>query len=215
MAFQQWGDVARRQRKARFWSLTESFGDSPIRILDLGGIGAYWRYHNRTMHPNIRVTVLNLEPHPATCENIEIVVGDLLNFESWNRIPIDVIFSNSLLEHLGFWNNQERLALEIQKTGVPYFVQTPNRWFPIEPHFMFLGFHFLPRRLQLWLIQHYQLGYMPRIPDRGDASREVAQIRLLSPVEMKKLFPKATLWREKVFGLTKSFVAIGGDHWSK
>ena len=57
----------------------------------------------------------------------------------------DVVFSNSVIEHLGDPRKHEQYAREIARVGVRYFVQTPNRWFPIEPHLLTPLVHFLPR----------------------------------------------------------------------
>lgn len=85
-----------------------------------------------------------------------------------------------------------------------------NAYFPIEPHFLFPYFQFLPVRVRVFLVRHFSLGWVDRTPDREAAGALVRSVRLLSASEMKKLFPQSTLYREKVLGLTKSFVAYGG-----
>jgi Methyltransferase domain len=51
-----------------------------------------------------------------------------------------------------------------------YFVQTPNRYFPIEPHFLFSGFQFLPLPVKRWLLMLFSLGSAH--DDLEPASRE-------------------------------------------
>jgi hypothetical protein len=54
-------------------------------------------------------------------------------------------------------------------------------------------------------------GWHPRTREYEKAREQVAGIRLLSGREMRMLFPRATLYRERLFGLTKSYVAHGAS----
>jgi Methyltransferase domain len=202
--------AARRRRMAVFWSLVETLGHQPIHIVDLGGVGAFWTQHGLEWHPYVHVTVINLEPHPPLCSQVEAIVGDARELDPWADQSVDVVFSNSLVEHLGGWPEQLAFARNVRRVARNYFVQTPNRAFPLEPHFMFPGFQFLPREIRSWLVQHFALGWMPRRPNRDAALRIVDEIRLLKAAEFRALFPDALIWPEQILCLTKSFVAIGG-----
>lgn len=48
----------------------------------------------------------------------------------------DAVFSNSVIEHVGDYEAQRQMANEIMRVGKRYFVQTPNFYFPIEPHIL-------------------------------------------------------------------------------
>jgi hypothetical protein len=117
------------------------------------------------------------------------------------------VFSNSTIEHVGDFADQRRMAMEVRRIGRQYYVQTPNRHFPIEPHFMFPGFQFLPIWIRIWLLQHFTLGTHNKVPNRYDAEREVRSIRLMTRREVEALFPDATIFEERYYGLVKSFVA--------
>jgi SAM-dependent methyltransferase len=108
----------------------------------------------------------------------------------------EIAYSNSLVEHLDPTDRQ-RFADEIRRVAVRYWIQSPNRYFPIEPHVLLPGFQFLPEsaRRRLW-----GLG-MPRTP--------YEQIELLSAAELHRLFPDALILRERFAGLTKSLIAAG------
>ena len=43
----------------------------------------------------------------------------------------DMAFSNSVIEHVP---DHEAFSRELARVGRSYYVQTPNKWFPIEPH---------------------------------------------------------------------------------
>jgi hypothetical protein len=109
------------------------------------------------------------------------------------------VFSSSTIEHVPK-ELQETFASEIWRVGRRYFVQTPNRYFPIEPHYQFPLFQFLPHRVQRVLNRRFTLGWQPK------GSWE--EINLLSSRQLKRLFPDAEIHRERVLGLTKSLMAV-------
>lgn len=115
----------------------------------------------------------------------------------------DFVFSNSVIEHVGNHQDQLRMAREVCRVGKRYFIQTPNRYFPLEPHFLPLG-------IRVWLMQNFNLGWFPKTPDRQQAREIVDGIRLLGKEDFRSLFPNAMIYEEKVLGITKSFVAYGG-----
>jgi len=108
----------------------------------------------------------------------------------------EIAYSNSLLEHVAPADRQ-RVAGEIRRVAGRYFVQTPNRWFPIEPHVLIPFFQFLPRglRRRLWRF--------------GISRSPFEDIRLLTAAELQGLFPEARIVRERFGPLTKSLIAVG------
>jgi hypothetical protein len=184
---------------------------SPDSSADLGGVGAFWAAHGLEEHSQIHVSVLNLEPHPAVLPQVSALVGDARSLAAWSDQSVDVVFSNSLLEHVPDAKDRQHLASEIRRVGRNYFIQTPNHSFPLEPHYLVPGIQFLPEVWRASLVQHVTLGWVSRAPDRDQALHVVRSIRLLTRREMQRLFPGARLWCERFLGLTKSFVAIGGE----
>ena len=98
---------------------------------------------------------------------------------------------------------------EIIRVCKRYFVQTPNYFFPIEPHFLFPFFQFLPFSIRVWLVLHYNLGWFDKAHDISSAHAIVGGITLLKKKELRMLFPNARIVKEKFMGLTKSFMVIG------
>jgi hypothetical protein len=160
---------------------------------------------------DVRITILNLQAPLVTGPSFESVAGDARNLERYADRSFDVVFSNSVIEHLGpAFSDQQRMANEVQRVGQRYFVQTPNRYFPLEPHFLVPGFQFLPVALRTWMVSSFDVGWYKRIPDRTAARSEVQSISLLSKKQLQALFPMASIYEERLFGITKSFVAFGG-----
>jgi len=119
----------------------------------------------------------------------------------------DIVFSNSVIEHLGEFGDMQSMARGIKRVGKRYFVQTPNLYFPIEPHFIFPFFQFIPASIKVYLVRHFDLGWIGRVPDRRLAEKEVKSIKLLSKSQLRALFPDAKFYHERFCGLTKSLVA--------
>ena len=105
---------------------------------------------------------------------------------------------------------QARLAIEARRVGRRLYLQTPNRYFPLEPHFLFPFFALFPINVRAFLLQHFDLGWHPRQPDRRAALREVRSVRLMTGRELRRAFPGARIERERILGLTKSFIVLDG-----
>jgi hypothetical protein len=205
--------MATRLRRHRFRILLDILAGlpKPVSILDIGGTQGYWEMMGLGPTADVHVTILNVYEQAVTLPRFAAVVGDARSMPQYGNRQFDVVFSNSTIEHVGDWQDQREMAREIERVGKYYYVQTPNRMFPVEPHFLFPGFQFLPIAARTWLLQHFDLGWHPRTRDYEKAREQVAGIRLLSGREMRMLFPRATLYRERLFGLTKSYVAHGAS----
>jgi hypothetical protein len=125
----------------------------------------------------------------------------------FDDLAFDVCVSNSVIEHVGTLFDQQAMACEIRRVARSYFVQTPYRHFPIEPHFLVPGWQYLPVAVRCAIFRRFELGWMGRQPDPFLARAEVEQIRLLDARDMRALFPDAVILLERVGFLTKSLVA--------
>lgn len=202
-----------RFRQNRFALFTSLIADipRPLRILDVGGTQVFWELMGFTDQEDIQIVLLNLTPVPVQYENFTSLVGDATDLSLFEDQTFDIVFSNSVIEHVGGFDQQQQMAREVLRVGKRYFVQTPNRYFPIEPHFMFPLFQFFPFPLQLFILR--KLGGYRKIPDKQEATAAIRSIQLLTKQDMVYFFPNATLFKEKLFGLTKSFVVYDG--WDK
>ena len=178
------------------------------RILDVGGVPEYWR----TLPKQPRVTLLNMPRAGAELPAGERwVAGDGRCLPFADR-SFDIVFSNSVIEHVGDAASQEKFAREVARVGRGYWVQTPNRWFPVEQHLLTPFIHWLPKFCQRAIVPHGTVwGALAHVsPDRRRFYLEhyLAGTRLLDSRELQRLFPDARLIRERFFGLTKSLVAM-------
>lgn len=198
----------RKKRFAFFQSLLSRL-EPPVCILDIGGTESYWQVMEFNADDRVFITLLNLNDENITTPNILSFAGDARNIEA-DDASFDVVFSNSVIEHVGTYEDQMKMAQEVRRVGKRYFIQTPNKYFPLEPHFLFPCFQFLPLKIRVWLLQNFDLGWFRKTPDPIKAKEIVSGIRLLDRDEFRTLFSTATIYQEKVFGLTKSFVAYEG-----
>ncbi len=205
MLFRLHRPVARYFRTRRLRRFVADFDvDSTTRVLDLGGLAFYWTFLDKPP----QVTIVNLEPPLDGAGLSRWVVADA------TRLPFrdgafDVVFSNSLIEHIIDDAARKAFAAEVHRVGRRFHVQTPNRWFPVEPHLMTPLIHFLPTGVQQKLVRNFTLwGWVAR-PTAAEAEGFLRLTKLIDRREFKGLFPAATILKEKFLGLTKSFTAVG------
>lgn len=197
----------RRKRFRLFLELVESCPRRRLQILDVGGTEQFWETMGFADSGH-EITILNLTQAATRRENIVSIAGDARGMPQFDDDQFDIVFSNSVIEHLGCWEHQRQMAGEVRRLAKKYFVQTPNYYFPIEPHFLFPGFQFLPLAARIWLVRHRSLGTYQRVVDYRRARELVSEIRLLRKSELKVLFPDAAILHERFLGATKSLIAI-------
>lgn len=183
-----------REARLRLFRETFCFEHGNL-VLDVGaGRGYVWR---RFFTNGDRPRVVAVDYSAIEKEHQEVFAcfvradGCILPFGDG---AFDLVWSNSTIEHVGDAARQAAFARELRRVGRAYFVQVPNRWFPLEPHTLLPLVSFLPYEWSNWIYRNL-LG-------RRD------YLRLLSYAQVQSLFPEATIVREKVFGLTKSLVAF-------
>jgi hypothetical protein len=203
--------LASKMRLKRNLRFREVISDlpRPLRILDVGGTQAVWETIGFAGRGDVFITLLNLEPQRPSYHNIVSVIGDARNMHFFADDEFDVVYSNSVIEHLGKIDDMKRTAREIRRVSNRYFLQTPYRYFPIEPHFTFPLFQFLPISWRVFLVMNLSIGWCGLVvPNRMLAEGIVRSIRLLSKRELRSFFPDANIVSEKFFGMTKSLLAI-------
>lgn len=201
--------LASRYRQKRwefFRELALSVG-RPMRILDVGGSPSVWERIGFANQAGIQITILNTEQHISKYDNMECLLGDGCSMPQYRDREFDIVFSNSVIEHVGGESRAKQMADEVRRVGRNYYLQTPNYYFPLEPHFFFPFFQFLPISVRASLVQHFDLAFFRKRPDRAEAEAEVRQINLLTKRQVKRLFPQARIVEERLLWMTKSIQA--------
>ena len=194
-------------RRQRIRSFLSTLGVTPThRILDVGGTAAIWQ------HAPFRpaVTLCNTDGNhapDAKLHHLPLAVASALSLPFPDQ-SFDIVFSNSTIEHVGSWHQQQEFAREALRVGRAIWIQTPAREFFFEPHLLTPFVHWLPlswqRRSLRWLaLRSWLDGWK-----QAEVDAHLAEIRLLSAAEMQNLFPDCEIRRETWLGRTKSYIAI-------
>ena len=208
-------DLARRRLsdkpRARRWAeVQRRFPDLPsMRVLDLGGTLRMWE--SAPVRPK-HVTIVNLDPrlHEPTSDWYDVRNGDACApEEDVLARDYDLVYSNSLLEHVGGHAKRQQLAAVIRDAAPRHWVQTPYRYFPLEPHWMVPGMQFLPLAARASIARRWPFGPASKNTPADNVVSEVAYVELVSLTEMRSYFPDSHIWIERLAGLPKSLVAIG------
>ena len=204
--------LANHWRKKRFSFFEELLNSlsGPIKLLDLGGTQAFWEMMEFLPNKSLKITLLNLNSEKIQNSKFESLTGDARNLSNIADKSFDIVFSNSVIEHVGDLNDQKNMANEICRVGKKFFIQTPNKHFPLEPHFLFPYFQFFPKVIQIKLLQNFNLGWYKKADSYEQAKLNAESVRLLSKRELLELFPGAQLYQERLGPLVKSYVAYGG-----
>ncbi|MGX1497015.1 SAM-dependent methyltransferase [Roseibium aggregatum] len=213
------GKSARKKRIKYFCELIENVfrEKGSVKILDIGGTVQYWKILDEEFldRNNVQITLLNLPGSQAfdAVGRFDFLTGDATDdiWSQLNQQDYDLIHSNSVIEHVGDWAQMRKFASNIKHFHGGYFVQTPNFWFPVEPHCMTLFFHWLPKPLRVWLVAHFSLGHWDKGAGTDEAVEIVESARLLSKSMFKALFDDALIKQEKFLFLTKSFMGVRLD----
>ncbi|WP_127846054.1 class I SAM-dependent methyltransferase [Psychroflexus aestuariivivens] len=186
-----------------------------IKICDLGGTYRYWLVFpfSDFKEVNFEITLVNVEKAIRSEDenyqklldhsNLKFIseVGNGCDMSHKEDNSFHLTHSNSVIEHVGDWQNIKKFAKECQRIGNYYFVQTPNYWFPIEPHYLLPLVHFFPRPIHTKTLMIFK----KRSFDRATANFE--ESRMLSYKEFKFLYDESELITERFFFLPKSFIA--------
>ena len=180
-----------------------------FKILDIGGDIQYWK-NIGWQHPACKIHLLNLYESKVPENEIQQFsssVGNGLSLE-YKKGEVDLIFSNSVIEHVGSYANQQIFAGEVRRVSDKYIVQTPSIWFPLEPHSLIPLFQFLPHPIRALLIMTFNINYFPKAKTYKAAIIVSHSTLMFTHKRFKQLFPEAEIQVERFLGIPKSYTAI-------
>ena len=195
-------------RPKRMRQFVKIFGvKNSDKIIDVGGGSLNWSYIST--QPNITIGNIDEEDRTEDGFSFKKLDSTELPFED---ASFDIAYSNSVIEHVGDWDDQIKFANEIRRVAKFYYVQTPNRWFFVEPHFVAPFIHYLPRRIYRKLIPFFSVWHWVTHPTPQYVDDRFEEIQLLNESQMMQLFPDALLIKEKFLIFTKSLIAVRTPH---
>jgi len=169
------------------------------RILDVGGTPDLWR---SAAGEGLRVTLLNLPKQIAALtaadrERFDTIAGDACNASDMVS-SFDVVFTNSVLEHVGSARRQALFAATINRAAA-FWVQVPAPMFPMEVHCRLPLWWLMPPSVRRRLIWRWHRQGKTWI------ARQMAGTRPISRRRLRTLFPRGRILTERLFGLPKSY----------
>lgn len=179
--FSRW---ARARRLRRFVAQAGIGPDTKIVDLGSGSRGLI------AQAPQLDITGVDLEPRPD-------YPGRFVQADASQGLPFaddafDLAYCSSVIEHVAP-ERRPAFAAELRRVARGWYVQTPAMSFPIEPHSLLPGAHWLPRRMRA---RYWRLG----------AGSDVNEVNLLGRRELEALFGPAH--RERLGPITKSWIAL-------
>lgn len=201
-------DAANRFRARRADELLRRFPDlRSMRVIDLGGSLTFWENFASQERPR-DLTIMNLGPVRANLSTPTLIQGDACSADTmFEPEAFDLVVSNSVLEHVGGHHRRQQFANAVEHLATRHRIQTPNLYFPLEPHWLFPGMQFLPFDARVAVARHWHFGHV-RAQSHKEAVEEVSACELISRSQLRALFPTSEIWTERVFSLSKSLVAI-------
>jgi SAM-dependent methyltransferase len=199
--------VFRCRRVKRFLhTLSPRDGD---KLIDLGGEPAFWQYVDRELD----VHCVNLE-YPDFNDRdsraaLRCSIGDCCDLAGEADDSYDIVFSNSVIEHVGDLERQAAFARTAIRLGSRLWIQTPARIFPVEPHWFALFIHWFPKRFQyrlFWFALRHRLAGVRLTKE--EIRQQVDDVRLLTKGELKKMFPGCRIITERFLLWPKSYIVV-------
>jgi Methyltransferase domain len=171
------------------------------RIIDLGGESGIWQHVDIPLH----VTILNLPDsginhYAVGPHTFCFLEGDATEAKPLLDNSFDIVFSNSVIEHVGDSSMQSKFASEVFRLAPRYFIQTPSKYFPLEAHTGLPFWWYYPE----WLKQYFHRQWKRRIPAWNQM---ILGTRFLDKNHFEKLFPGCNFETERIASFPKSYIA--------
>ncbi len=210
------GSLSNRLRSRRFRLFERLTGPiratmaRPLRIVDLGGAAGFWEHRGWADRDDVEITTVNHDPGGDGHDGIRAIAGDVTDLGHLADDSFDVAFSNSVIEHLYTPDRQAVMAGQLRRLAPAFWLQTPNYWFPMEPHFHVVGWQWMPIAVRKTVIRNRRCGWRGPCHDAESADAAVREVRLMTRGQLRRLFPDAVISPERFGGLVKSWIVHAG-----
>ncbi len=196
-AYQHDGFI-RRWRTQRMRQMVERVGLRPgHRVLDLGGTELMWQL----LDVDVQVTLVNTPGSDVRLSDpgrFRLILGDACGLSEIPDGSYDLVFSNSVIEHVGGPERQDAFAREARRLGRGYWVQTPSDRFPLEAHTGVPCYWRLPERWRTRLLERWRSR-------SADWAWAIEHTTVLPLARMRALFPDGEVYLERKLGFEKSY----------
>jgi hypothetical protein len=178
------------------------------RVLDVGGNMFFWNLALREGLPAPReIVIMNVhKPYETLPGHVRWIIADARRMPFLDN-EFDVVFSNSVIEHVGDLESQRAMASEIRRVGKSHWVQTPDPRFPIEPHYLTPFVHWIPVTQRRRFLRNATVWGVITRPTDEQVDELLGEIRLIHEAEFRLFFPDSRIIVERFCGWPKSLIA--------
>lgn len=157
-----------------------------------------------------RITAVNIDPghvhriarrHPE----VEAVEADARCLP-WPDKYFDIVYSNAVIEHVGTFEDQRRMASEVMRVGRQWFITTPNRWYPFEFHLRLPFVTWLPGDAYLRCGRIVRYNHVRK---RYVTGADCSGIRLMTARELMRCFSGGRVVKQRVTFMAETLIAVG------
>jgi Methyltransferase domain len=187
-------------RGGRMRIFEKIFAPSPgTRVIDLGGTSEIWNF----IKTPLDITIVNLpgvdrKEDVKTHHKLTFVEGDATQLSNYSDNSFDIVFSNSVIEHLGVEANRWKFANEARRLAPSYYVQTPSIYFPIEAHTGILFWWAIPKFIRAEMQKRWEI-VLPAWNEMISGTTVIARRQL------QRYFFDGTMGTERLLGIPKSY----------
>jgi hypothetical protein len=183
------------------------------KLLDVGGFPSTWlaRTQRTASIDCLNIHEISWIPSENSNHQIRTLVGDGCSLD-FKDGEYDIVFSNSVIEHVGDWQKQKDFANEVRRVGKKLWIQTPAFECPIEPHFLAPFVHWFPVPIRRYFLRWLTpWGWMER-PSQDKVDEIIKFTKLLTKRQVRDLFPDCEILTERMLGIIpKSYIAYRVD----
>jgi hypothetical protein len=206
--FGRFSAISRKRKLEAFFELVKQ--KHALKVLDVGGAIENSSQLFKLFPDKNNISVINISEEDIQTISIaypevDARVGDACNLP-WPDDYFDMVYSNAVIEHVGDFERQKKMASEVMRVGRNWFITTPNRWYPFEfhmrlPFVTWIPFHGYLKFGRLICYNHVKKKYT--------FGQKMDHLRLMTARELKQCFWGSRIIKQRVTFMPETLVAIG------